>query len=411
MIHAIFLLVAQQYDHGNPTADEQFVLEMINRARADTAAEQARIKGAYPAPNPAPGYPGGLPSTWTLQEGISPTPPTPIPNQPPLAFNASLIAAARGHSLDMWNQNYFDHFFPAGTVPPASTSTPTSRMSAAGYVFSGSWRNGENIATASALQAAGLEDLLVIDAGVSNRGHRINLLDIGTTSPYREIGLGYLDGGADQSNIFRFTITQDFARVDTSGPFLVGVVYWDKNSNSSYDQGEGLGGVKITVSGTSNFAITSSSGGYAIPVPTSGTVTVTATGFNLPSTLTQTNVVLGPENVKMDFGFTAADSNGNGLPDYWETRFPTATNPAADTDGNGYTNLAKFLGGADPTNPASIPVPLPGSSSIPPPGGSGSSGGGGKSGCGMTGLEGALVLWLAALARRGAGRARRGRSA
>jgi hypothetical protein len=394
MIHALLLLAAaQQYDHGNPTADEQFVLEMINRARANPGAEQARILTAYP-----PGSPGGVPTGWTLQEGISPTPPTPIPVQPPLAFNASLIASARGHTLDMWNRDYFDHFYPPGTMPPVSTSDPLSRMMAAGYVFSGGGTEGENIASADPSSAAGLEDLLIIDTLEPGRGHRINLLDIGSASPFREIGMGYLDSGGDQSKVFRNTLTQDFARSNNSGPFLVGVVYWDQNGNGSYDQGEGLGGVTITVSGITNFAITSSSGGYAIPVPTSGTVTVTATGLNLPSTITATGVVLGPENVKVDFKITAAGTNG--LPNYWIAKYPTASNPSADTDGDGYSNLAEFLGGSDPTSGASVPVPLPVAPSPLPPPASGSSGGGGKSGCGWTGLEGMLVLSLAALARR-----------
>ncbi|HXX93286.1 MAG TPA: hypothetical protein VEN81_06605 [Planctomycetota bacterium] len=389
MIQVLLALALQQYDHGNPSADEQFVLEMINRARANPGTEQARLLSIY-----GPSGTGLLPSGWTLSEGISPAPPNPVPAQPPLAFNKDLIASARGHTQDMWTRDYFDHFYPPGTMPPTSTSDPQGRMIAAGYVFTPAWRYGENIASADPSSAGGLEDLLMMDQGEPGRGHRVNLLDIGSSTPFCEIGIGYSDFGGDETNVFRCTITQDFAQSTGSGPYLVGVVYWDQNGNGAYDQGEGLGGVTITVSGITNYAVTSSSGGYAIPIPSSGTVTVTATGLNLPGVLNQTGVVLSGQNVKVDFKITAAGTNG--LPNYWTANYPTASNPAADTDGDTFTNLQEFYGGSDPTSAASTPVSLPPSNPpSSPPGSSGSSGTKGKSGCGSTGLEGAILLWLA----------------
>jgi hypothetical protein len=48
------------------------------------------------------------------------------------------------------------------------------------------------------------------------------------------------------------------------------------------------------------------------------------------------------------------DSNGNGLPDAWELAF-NITNPAADADGDGVSNLNEFLAGTDPNNINSTP--------------------------------------------------------
>ena len=50
-----------------------------------------------------------------------------------------------------------------------------------------------------------------------------------------------------------------------------------------------------------------------------------------------------------------ADSNGNGLPDWWEIQnFGAITNIAAsaDSDGDGSSNQAEYLAGTDPHNPA-----------------------------------------------------------
>jgi hypothetical protein len=395
VIAYLVLLAVQQYSHGNPTNEDQYILEMVNRARANPAAEQDRIQKLYSSPT--------LPAGWTLTTGFAAPVPA-IPPQPPLAFNAALIGSSRSHSLDMWNNNYFDHVSP---TDPANT--PQNRMVGAGYTLTGNWSLGENISTADPGSPTFLEDILMIDNGEVPPGHRINLLDIrsGPGTPFREIGMGFFDMGSSKSNIFRNVLTQDFARSDSSGPFIVGVVYWDHDNNGFYTPGEGLGGVKITVSGGTTFtAVTSSSGGFAIPYTGTGSVTVTATGTNIEGgSLTSGPVTLGAENVKVDFAITLAmmpDTSMNGLPDFWKALW--GSNPNAVLNSNGFTNIQEFQGGADPSNAASTPAPLP------PSGGAGGGGGGGAAvmgtstskspGCGLTGWEGMLLLSVALGTRR-----------
>ena len=274
------LAAAQQYNHGDPTPGEQLVLEMINRARANPTAEGTRL---------------GI----TITEGLTAQEVAAAGPRPPLALNATLISVARAHSQDMWTRNFFAHVNPDGL-------DPYNRMNNAGYSFS---RAGENIAVGSSIAIhtpAYLEDLLMVDSGVAGRGHRKNLLDWHVNGggnpypPFREVGIGYYSNATANPSGWRCFITQDFGRPASGGPFLVGVVINDADSDSFYDIGEGMGGVQISIVASTWSAVTSTSGGYAVPVGTSGTITVTASGGALTGPIVKM-IALSGENVKLDF--------------------------------------------------------------------------------------------------------------
>jgi hypothetical protein len=97
-----------------------------------------------------------------------------------------------------------------------------------------------------------------------------------------------------------FFTTSDLPFGDTSTVFITGVAFQDANSNGVYDPGEGIAGVKITPDHGNWFAVTSSSGGYAIPVSAnSGTYTLTASGGPLDGA--STTVTVGADSVKVDW--------------------------------------------------------------------------------------------------------------
>lgn len=74
----------------------------------------------------------------------------------------------------------------------------------------------------------------------------------------------------------------------------------------------------------------------------------------------QENFTVGPldrarqDRVDLVTNLDSSDANGNGLPDWWEDRyFHRPVRPEDDADVDGASNLAEFVAGTDPTDPAS----------------------------------------------------------
>src|SRR5579862_2687155 len=360
VLAAPFLLLpalawAQQYDSGDPTPDEQVVLESINRARSNPVAEGGRLSVSAVTLNPSlvASLPGitGIPS-GDITEGLV-SPNNVVGARPPLAMNKILLGTARAHNTDMYNNDIFQHNSSSGV-------DPGTRMQNAGYTWMSGGMSGENIAEAGSpggglvADADQLENTLMIDTGIPGRGHRVNLLDTHAAPYYREIGIGYLHNSVPTKTLFMTDlVTEDFGRLDSApGPFLLGVIFKDANSNTIYDSGEGISGITIQIlSGgvlQSAYAVSATAGGYVVPIPgLSGTLTVQISGGTLSSPFS-TDIGLSGENVKVDFII-----NGSVASVAPSSVFPPA--------------------GA---------------------GGGGSSGGGGGGGCGLLGLEVVLVLAL-----------------
>ncbi|TCZ55416.1 CAP domain-containing protein [Roseicella aquatilis] len=254
---------------AQPTAYEQYFLELVNRARLDPAAEAAR-QGI--------GLNDGL-AAGTIGTAA----------KQPLAFNALLNDAADAHGAWMLATDTFSH-------TGANGSSPGDRMEDAGYAFTGSWSWGENISISwggtQALTQAAIDKF---HAGLfRSAGHRENIED----DTFREIGIGVQSGEYQGSN--GLTATEDFAR-SGSQPFLLGVAFDDRDGDHVYDVGEGLGGVGIDIRAATGqtWHLTSwSAGGWQQQLP-AGSYSVTFSGGGLAAPVTKT-AVLGTMNVKLD---------------------------------------------------------------------------------------------------------------
>lgn len=226
------------------TAFEQLMLELVNAARARTGAQ-------------------------------------------PLAFNSALNTSADRHSDWMIAADTFSHTGSAG-------SSPTQRMTKAGYNFSGTWASAENIAWVSTRAPSGYQDeVRLLHKNLMNSpGHKANILN----GDFREIGIGF-DIGAFQGWNAAF-VTENFAR-SGSKIFLTGVALDDRDGDRFYDLGEGLGGLTVTAvgAGGARTATTGTAGGYSLAL-SAGTYKVTFSGVGI-TPVTKT-VTIGTKNVKLD---------------------------------------------------------------------------------------------------------------
>lgn len=256
---------------AQPTAYEQYMLELVNRARQNPIAEATLYN-------------------IDLNEGLAPQTISDAAKQP-LAFNFHLIDAARSHSQWMLDNDTFSHTGING-------SDAGERIVAADYQLTGNWAWGENLAVRWTVGTPDLVHFINLEhEGLfRSSGHRENLMN----GFFREIGIGVLNG--DYQGWNAVMATHNFA---TSGSsiFLTGVAFQDGVVDDDfYSVGEGLGG--ITVEATrlwdqQTFTTTTfDSGGYQLAL-NPGTYSVTFSGAQLSQNTTQT-VTIGTENVKLD---------------------------------------------------------------------------------------------------------------
>jgi uncharacterized protein YkwD len=297
-----------QYSIGNPSPEQQYMLELISRARANGGAEATRL---------------GLSG---LQEGppnINGESFTIANTAQPLSWNPLLFNCAQNHSK-LLNDN--DQFFLGVSPHTFGGMTPDQRINAAGYpmnlsteyngpktasgFFPGPENVAENISSGSGpFTGAKLittilsqHNGLFTDQTVAGRGHRMTTM----LTYWREIGIG-LTAGSDvgMGNTWDSLYTvQNFGRQTNSTPFITGVVYQDTNGNGFYDPGEGIGGIRVDVAlnGAPNnfFAITSPSGGYSVPMPADGKYTATFNGGAIDNVQMPVSVA-NSLNAKLDF--------------------------------------------------------------------------------------------------------------
>ncbi len=303
------------------TASEQYLLELMNRARLDPGAEALRMGIDL---NQSLGA-GTL--TYTARQVVAP--------------NAMLEAAATKHSV--W-QLATDTLSQTGQ----GGSQPFGRMLAEGYRAT---TYAENLGivglgVGQSLQT-GLEDLhrtLFLSAD-----NRIGLL----TGGLREVGIGAETGIYTQNgqNYNAVALTLNLATTGTAH-FLTGVAYRDTDKNAFYSIGEGTGNVVFKAAGQTT--ATAAAGGYSLGLGSSVSTAVSGHVGALNFALT---VDMSAGNVKLDVvdGATFATSGnvtlGTGINNVvmLGAGFLAATGNAAGNSltGNNAANALTGLGGND----------------------------------------------------------------
>ncbi len=280
---------------GDPSDEEQQLLEIINRARANPAAEADRL---IALDNP---YARFAYDFYLVDLDLFRAAMLEFPVAQPLAFHPQLATAARGHS--QWMLANVEQSHEQGTI------TAADRVTASGYPWSTIAESIYAFGHDMEHVHAGFEvDWGLFDAegnpiapGMQDPpGHRLS----NHNDTFREIGIAVIEGtnsrqvGDEVITAGPRVVTMKFGSRHGGGPMITGVAFFDLNKNGAYDPGEGLGGVDVTVSGLATPGRTTRSGGYALPAA-DGSRTLT---FSVPG-MTPVNraiQVSGGRNVKAD---------------------------------------------------------------------------------------------------------------
>lgn len=257
---------AYELDWEGLTAQEQYMLELVNRARMNPEAEEVRTGDA-------------------VDSGVS------IAPKQALAVDSILSAAADNHSRDMLERDFFAHNNPDG-------DGPTDRAQDENWEGGGVWENISARWTSASFVSDEQSWIDASHAGLwESNGHQFGMLQPGHTV----VGVG-LDWGEwsypGQTSPTAMVVTEKFA--DDGQTYLTGVVIDDVDNDDFYDIGEGQGGVHITASKGEEVYATSTwdSGGYSLALD-AGTYHVRFEGGDL-DTAYETEVTIGNENEKLD---------------------------------------------------------------------------------------------------------------
>ncbi len=275
----------------DPTAQEQYTLELINDMRMNPAAHISRFISSFsPLTATDKNIQIALDQFKTSGSQLAKEWATLVATTP-LAWNEALTKAAIGHTDYLVANDQQEHNFPG--EPDLA-----GRANDAGYTpFHFLGENLYNYAIDPFYGHAGF----IIDWGdtptgiQTPAGHRDTMM-----SPhYKEVGVHIrLDNDPDTKN-GPMLITEEFGdRFSLVNPYFLGTLYDDLNANGYYEPGEGLSGITVTMkSATNTFTTTSmTAGGYQLNVP-AGTYTVTYSGGKFANPITRTNVVIGSDNV------------------------------------------------------------------------------------------------------------------
>ena len=280
-------------------APEQYLLELINRARLDPASEVPR---------------DGL---TDLNQYIATTtagyPITADPKQP-LAGSNLLAGVAEVHSDAMNTSKVLESTTKNGHNDAGDGGSPADRIAHAGYIqnqVAGVTYRNENIGMSYTTAPGALTDSQIWGMTRSQHeglfkddpsfnwgeggGHRLAMLD----DNMREVGIGVTSGTYKGNNaIF---VTEEFGSSGTQS-FLTGVVYNDKDGDHFYGMNEAVQGVTATVTNAAGGAVgsdaTGSGGGWSVGEP-GGTYAVTFSGGGLAAAVSAT-VEGGNRNAKLD---------------------------------------------------------------------------------------------------------------
>lgn len=275
-----FAVPAKTYSHGEPSDLEQQLLELTQAMRADPASAGPILIALPSVQNAIMQF--AVDKQKVVSDFMSYSP------VPPLAFDPHLLASSKEHSIDMATAGVQQHDGTDG-------SKFFDRITKAGYSYSFCSENIFSYAESPEYCNAAF----AIDWGNPDLGHRQALLDLDGAK--RDIGISIVENPSSPA-VGPLVVTEDFGEpLKDTHRYLVGVAYTDANGNGAYDPGEGKAGLSVVPSTGDTYAVTSKSGGYAIPFqPNAGAFKVQIQDAS-GAALLEKDANLAADNVKVDF--------------------------------------------------------------------------------------------------------------
>ena len=270
-------------DGLHPDGNEQQLVWLMNRARANPAAE-----GQFLTNSGDSGINSGISffqiSPAQIQSEFAAT-----AAKPPAAFDRRLYEASRIHSLDLIAREAQDHDNQFTRITTAGFAWTSANASVFSY-------------SKSALEAHGA---LNIDWGYprppsgdgmqAGRGHRAAIMSNQSTL-LTNVGFALVPETNPATDVGPLVFSGAYCSASSSAAnhsnrFLIGTVWTDLNANNRYDPGEGRNNVRVQPDSGPWHAITGIAGGWAIPIATPATYTLTFSGASLINPLMRTATV------------------------------------------------------------------------------------------------------------------------
>ncbi|TAE60541.1 MAG: CAP domain-containing protein, partial [Nostocales cyanobacterium] len=248
--------LSNQIINVQPTANEQYMLTLVNRMRMNPAAEYSLLTNSLDADvkRAIDFFNVDLNLLQDQWNNLIPT--------NPIAWSEQLNQAAQGHNELMISFDQQSHQLPG--EPPLG-----ERVTNAGYQFT---NVGESIFAFSESVFYGHAGFAIDwgfdEGGIQNPpGHRENIMN----ANYREVGIDIIEENNPNTNVGPLVITQNFgnhSEIDNQA-WLLGTVFKDLNEDNFYSIGEGLNDVAISITGIqgttfNNTLNTWEAGGYQI---------------------------------------------------------------------------------------------------------------------------------------------------
>lgn len=339
-------------DGSIPSAAEQRMLWLMNRARQDPTAE-----GIWLATSTDWDIRGGRDyfqvDTEQLKADFAAISPA-----PPAAFDVRLYEASRDHSLAVIARDSQDHNGQIDKIRNSGFDCDWGRFSVFAYAD-----NALNAHAALNIDWGGTP----ATGGVQDPpGHRIAIMsDMSPT--LTNVGLALVPESNPQTSVGPMVFSGAYCHAGGAdrNVFVSGTIWNDANDNGDYDLGEGLSGVTVSPETGTHFAVTGDAGGYAFPISGTGQLTVHLSGGALGDVIFERTITRGGNSVLLDLEVSSEDRDDDSVSDLSDNCIGLANTDQVDTDGDGQGDVCdadddndqlpdsfELANGLDPLNPA-----------------------------------------------------------